>query len=312
MVDRVSLPPAQNRALNTLRLLSDRQFKNRERLTTNSKLNDVTDGFTVFFQARSLIQRAEVTIERSRNAEQGLIALTTFVEGAESAQNFLRQLEGILSSARDASTIRRAEVTEDFNELGTQFFNLINDVQYQGNNLLSNTNDQLRFQVGDSTADNFQLQGRNLLGIVASAGAIFSFGIFSQASAVGLRSTPFALSRFTFTAAGVPTTISSFEIIGDDNSNLGLVDDLRAYIRTARSRLETTEAILALHVSLLRQRLDFNQDYIDTHNQGSDKLRLADLNEEAAIFLALRSRYDSNVSTLRISDENQNLFLQLL
>jgi flagellin-like hook-associated protein FlgL len=65
------------------------------------------------------------------------------------------------------------------------------------------------------------------------------------------------------------------------------------------------------NVALLQTRLDFTTNYVSTLRTGSDKLTLADLNEEGANLLALQTRQQLGISALAFAGQSEQQILAL-
>src|SRR5262249_9452129 len=81
---------------------------------------------------------------------------------------------------------------------------------------------------------------------------------------------------------------------------------------SAVRRLQSFEAELGTYVSVLQTRLNFSKDHVNPLNNGSDKLVLADLNEEGANLTALQTRQQLGIQSLSIANQQQSAILQLL
>jgi flagellin-like hook-associated protein FlgL len=62
---------------------------------------------------------------------------------------------------------------------------------------------------------------------------------------------------------------------------------------------------------MLKIRLDFTKDYVNTLKEGSDKLTLADLNEEGANLLALQTRQQIGIQALSFAGQSEQAVLSL-
>ena len=69
---------------------------------------------------------------------------------------------------------------------------------------------------------------------------------------------------------------------------------------------------LGSNVAILQTRLDFTDQYVNTLEGGSDKLTLADLNEEGANLVALQTRQQLGIQSLSIAGQQQQSILALL
>jgi flagellin-like hook-associated protein FlgL len=97
-----------------------------------------------------------------------------------------------------------------------------------------------------------------------------------------------------------------------DVSNLiSLFDAVVDILDSAITTIRTNAATLGSNVSLLQTRLDFMTSYVNTLTGGSDKLTLADLNEEGANLVALQTRQQLATQTLAFAGQAEQAVLQL-
>ena len=86
-----------------------------------------------------------------------------------------------------------------------------------------------------------------------------------------------------------------------------LVTSLDSALTTLRTKSQT----LGSNVALLQTRLEFTESYVSTLQSGSDKLTLADLNEEGANLLALQTRQQLGISALSFAGQAEQGILAL-
>lgn len=85
------------------------------------------------------------------------------------------------------------------------------------------------------------------------------------------------------------------------------ITTLESALTTLRSKAQT----LGSNVALLQTRLEFTEAYVNTLQTGSDKLTLADLNEEGANLLALQTRQQLGISALSFAGQAEQGILGL-
>jgi flagellin-like hook-associated protein FlgL len=95
------------------------------------------------------------------------------------------------------------------------------------------------------------------------------------------------------------------------NDSVSLFDAAVDTLDGAIATIRTNAATLGSNVSLMNSRLEFTTNYVNTHTSGSDKLTLADLNEEAANLVALRTRQQLAVQALAFAGQSEQAVLQL-
>ena len=174
-----------------------------------------------------------------------------------------------------------------FNELAVQADNLIGDSSYQGLNLVNSTANALKVSFSEKTGSTLSVDGANLL--------VSNFVGLSGAAPSVIAT---VLTGLSIGWSAVGNSISLFD---------AAVDVLDSAITTIR----TNAATLGSNVSLLQTRLDFTTSYVNTLNGGSDKLTLADLNEEGANLVALQTRQQLATQALAFAGQSEQAVLQL-
>lgn len=108
---------------------------------------------------------------------------------------------------------------------------------------------------------------------------------------------------------------SAFSTIGDGSTGTSAADRVQELVnglQDARSKLRSFTAELGGNVAILNTRLDFTNKYVNELQQGSDKLTLADLNEEGANLSALQTRQQLGIQSLSIAGQQQQAILTLI
>ncbi|MDJ0685627.1 MAG: hypothetical protein QNJ84_13060 [Alphaproteobacteria bacterium] len=300
MSDQIALTAAQRQSLLSLQRTDDLSSRTQTRLSTGRKINEVVDDAVNFFRARTLTDRANDFALRRDDIDQGISALNTTLDAIEAIDSLLQQLKGIVEASRSQSTQERQSATTQFIEIGEQISELVEDASYQGLNLLSSTNTTLDIGFGIRTSSRLQISGLQLNATVGNT----TFGIFSFIAFASSNST-FFISNFgiggtSFTAFGVDNTAVSNATVAVSNLDAG-ISRLRGYAQS-----------LGSNVAILQTRLNFTDSYVNELNIGSDKLTLADLNEEGANLVALQTRQQLGIQSLAISGQQQQAILTLL
>ena len=101
--------------------------------------------------------------------------------------------------------------------------------------------------------------------------------------AVKFEGTELTVVGFDASATGLGVTASTWTTGGDINADLDLLDGSLNTLRQESSRMSG-------NLSIITVRQDFSTNMINTLNEGSDKLTLADANEEGANMLMLQTR----------------------
>jgi len=82
-------------------------------------------------------------------------------------------------------------------------------------------------------------------------------------------------------------------------------------LATATTSLRTTSANLSSSLSIIQARSTFTDTMVSTLQTGSDKLTLADMNEEGANMLALQTRQQLGIQALSLSSQANQAVLRL-
>jgi flagellin len=112
----------------------------------------------------------------------------------------------------------------------------------------------------------------------------------------------------TGTAAGAGITLSAAagNWAADTNIQAAITE-----LSTATTSLRTTSASLSSSLSVVQARVDFTTAMVNTLSEGSDKLTLADMNEEGANMLALQTRQSLGTTALSLSAQAAQSVLRL-
>ncbi len=262
------------------------------RLSTGLKVASAIDDAVAFFQAKSLTDRANDLTSKKNGIDQGISSLTTALQAVESTEDVFSQMKGLVLSAKSGTASDRSTLAIQFNELATQANNLVNDSSYQGLNLVNSTANALKVSFSEKTGSVLNVDGANIL-VTNFSGMSFSI----SALATGLESAGFGGAN-SLVWSTVSNSISLFD---------NVIDILDSAITTVR----TNAATLGSNVSLLQTRLDFTTSYVNTLTGGSDKLVLADLNEEGANLVALQTRQQLATQALAFAGQSEQAVLQL-
>lgn len=295
----IALTAAQRNSLLSLQKTQTLSERTQTRLSTGRRVNNVVDDAVNFFRAKALSDRSEDFGLRKDGIDQGISAMNSALNAIEGIDRFLKQMKGIVEAARSQSTGERQAANTQFQELGKQIFQLVEDASYQGLNLLSSTTSTLDVAFGVRTASRLQVQGLDL----NASGLAGGLGLFSVAAFSGAGNT-FNISSFGLS--------NGFTVIGANNSNNAAANTAISRLDSTISRLRGHAANLGSNVAILQTRLDFTNAYVNELSTGSDKLTLADLNEEGANLVALQTRQQLGIQSLSISGQQQQAVLSLL
>ncbi|MCB1538594.1 MAG: flagellin [Rhodospirillales bacterium] len=96
-----------------------------------------------------------------------------------------------------------------------------------------------------------------------------------------------------------------------DFSRSDTIEKAGTQVRAATTTLRSFGSTLANSLSIIQTREDFTKNLVATLNEGSDKLTLADQNEEGAKLLALQTRQQLGVTALSLASQSQQSVLRL-
>jgi len=296
----IALTAAQRTSLLSLQNTQSLSERTQTRLSTGRSVNGVVDDAVNYFRAKSLTDRASDFDLKKTEIDQGISALNTALGALESIDTLVKQMKGVVEAARSQSATERKSSTTQFEEIGKQIYQLVEDASYQGLNLISSTNSTLDVSFGTRTASKIQVAGIDLNETEGDAtNGMFSVGAFSGAGN-NIQVSAFGLSGGTFTT------------FGTSNSQVSMANDMIDILDKGISRLRGHAASLGSNVAILQTRLDFTTSYTNELTVGSDKLTLADLNEEGANLIALQTRQQLGIQSLSISGQQQQAVLGLI
>ncbi len=292
MVD-ISKTSAINSTLQTIQKVTKLASQAQEHLATGKKVNKVTDDPFAFFVAKSLSDRASDLGGLKDGVDQSISSIRTAQAGIESVEDFTQQLKGLAEAAKSASPAEQQALSRQFEELGKQIANVVQDTSYQGQNLLTGSNTQ-ETSFDTRAESKLEVNGLDLDATSFNAEtSVFSANAFSGGGGFSLEA--FGVAGGSFTSASV-----------DDINNV--IRQLDAGV----DRLRGQASSLGNNVAILQERLDFTQEQVNIQQEGADKLVLADLNEEAAISVAAQTRNQIGVNSLSIAGNQQGAILELL
>ena len=140
--------------------------RTQTRLATGQKVNSAIDDAVAFFAAKALSDRASDFADRKDTIGQAVSALQAANDAVDAVDSTLRQLKGLLQSAKTASTTERAALQSQFNTLSAQMNQLFNDSSYQGLNLLNSSTSVLQVDFSTSSNARLSVAGKKPPGLV--------------------------------------------------------------------------------------------------------------------------------------------------
>lgn len=286
MADSVTLSASIRSNLLTLQETGKLVNRTNQRLSSEKKVGSAVDDAVAYFQAKSLSDRAADLSERKDNIDQGISSVKAAMSGMESIEKMLVSMKGVVLSAKSASASERVDLQNQFNTLAQQITNLSNDTSYQGLNLVNSSASSLTVKFSDKTTATLTIQGVN-----ANFSSLQTGGSAVKASKAGS-----ALAGAKW--SNVSTQVSK-------------LDDVIKAMDSAISGIRSNTKTLGTNVAMLKTRLDFTTSYAGALTEGSDKLTLADLNEEGANLVALQTRQQLGIQALSFAGQQEQGVLSL-
>lgn len=243
------------------------------------------------FYAGGSAEMDAISLADAINANAGLTMYTATVEGAVvtvskvgtdgttpdaiAAGAITGTHAGATAATVDATT-ELSNLMEQYNEMRTQITELAEDSGYKGKNLLSATTALQTLNV--------QFEGTTL--------TVQGFDATATAGGLGITEAAWTVGA---------TASDKADLIAAD---LELLD-------TALSTMRQNASRLSGNLSIITVRQDFSTNMINTLTEGSDKLTLADANEEGANMLMLQTRQSLSTSALSMSAQAAQSVLRL-
>lgn len=277
--------------------------RTQSRLSTGLSVASAVDDAVKYFQSKGLSDRASDLSARKSGIDQGVSALKTATATLSTVEKLTTQMKGILENARAGTDSQRAEYGKQFGELAKQIQKLVDDAQYSGLNLLNSTSSTLSVRFSDKADSKLDVTGYNL-----NASALYlntQNGALSVATTLSIATD--VLSAFGLTALS-NYAISYATTQAQLNSS---IDTALKFLDATISDIRAKAATLGNNVAILQVRSDFTQNYVQLLTEGSDKLKLADLNEEGANLLALQTRQQLGIQALSFAGQSEQAVLGL-
>ncbi len=265
----------------SLQQTSDLIARSQGRLSTGLEVQTALDDPVKFFTSRSLADRASDISEKKDGVDQSVSTLNVAINATEAIDRVLKQMKGLLITAKSATVIEKVALKSQFNTLSVQLNNFVGDATYNGINLVNATTSIMTVQFSSLSTSKL-----NIVGVALKASKILN------AAAASVQATRLVGTLFSL-AAG-----SEFDLA------IASVDSAIDKVRGAAKTLGS-------HVSVLQTRLDFSILLVNTLTQGADKLRLADLNEEGANLVALQTRQQLGFQALAFAGQAEQSILTL-
>ena len=245
-----------------------------ERLATGRRVNRVNDDPQDYYTAQALSNRVGDLMERSGAINQALSAAAAARDGLGGVESLTRQLQGIAQAARGGTAEQRQAAAEQFDALRGQMSSLARDASYNGIELVADPADDLTVRTGDISGATVTVEGQ-----AASAAAL-----------------------------GIGSAVGDYNGFATDADIEAAIADLGRAVDSVRS----ADAQVGADIASLETRDRFNRNLSNTLQGSVDGLTGADLNEEAATFLALQLQDRFATAGLRFAVRTESLVVNLL
>jgi len=271
--NKVSLTQAVSSNLLELQRTATLIDQTQTRLSTGLKVNSAIDNASAFFTARALDNRASDLSSLKGNIDLAISSIQAAIDGIDAITDLVQQAKGLASNAKaTGDTNERSTLAVQFNELLSQIDSLANDSTFNGLNLLK------------ASPDNLDV-------------------IFNEDNT----------SNLTITGLDNTTASTGINLAGATNNfaDVTAIDTALTAISAALVTLRGNASTLGSNSTILKTRLDFTQNLVNTLENGSGKLTLADLNEESANLLSLQTRQQLGLNSLSLAAQSERAILSL-
>ena len=295
----ITLTATARNSLLSLTNTSSLMSRTTGRLTSGLKVATAIDDAVSFFKAKGLTDRAADFAIRKDEIDQSISSLKTAINGTTLVDSVLKQMKGMVNSVRTADSATRTALSSQFNDLAKQINTAVMDASYQGLNLVDNSSASMTVYFNQVTSATLVVHSRNLrtskllTTMVTGASAGSTVSDLVNAAGGGANG---------FSALTSQTSLSPAAVL----------DHVMSVLDKGISQIRSQSAMLAGNVTFLQARLDFTTNYINTQQEGSGKMTLADLNEEGANLVSLQTRQQIGVQSLSIAGQQQQAILSLL
>lgn len=298
----------------------------------------------------SLLDSMGQGIQTIKAANEGIEAITTFVQQAKALANSakdeaLKEVEstGSFAAGTGSANLKIGEKTLSVDITGANVTALATEIntkiaadadlkgKFTAAADAANGTITIQSLTGDAAAVSFDGAGLKISGNVGNANRVKAVGQFNDildqidqlAKDSGYKGVNL-LQENDLTVIFNEDRSSSLTIEGVDASTKGLeisrVDswganaDIDASITEVEGAVNTLRAMASEfgnNYSIVQNREDFTESLINVLEEGSDKLVLADMNEESANMLALQTRQQLAINSLSLASQAAQSVLKL-
>lgn len=327
---------------NLLQLQSSSKLFNRttDRLASGKKVNTAIDNPTNFFASVNLQDRASGLMGRLDSMGQAVNRIKAASDGISNIRSYVSAMKGVVNNALgNTDSAARQALGSQFNELIKQINSTAKDATYGGVNLIQDlrgsnisTGETETVQFNETFDDStlkvagFNIQAGTVTDnagkvAVASAGTLESGNIAVEgghstgtaALVIASQTGTGAVGIQGYDASGGAQSASGTASINWGGANYktelaNVIKQLEAF----DNELKAQSGNLSTNLAVITTREEFTNQLVNTLRSGSDKLTLADLNEEGANLLALQTSSQLATQSLALASQQSQSVLQLL
>ena len=267
----ISLTASMRSNLLSLQQTQSLMDTTQERLSTGKKVNSAIDNPSSYYTAQSLTNRASDLSSLLDSMGQAVQTIQAANEGIEAITEFASQAKAIANSANDTSDVDSVE------NYMKQFDEILKQI--------------------DGIAKDSGYKGVNLLGGKDQELKV----VFNED-----RTSDLIVEGKDASSAGLKISKSAndWKTDYDVEASIKQVEDAVNTLRTMSSEFGN-------NYSIVQSRETFTENLINVLEEGSDKLTLADMNEESANMLALQTRQQLAINSLSLASQAAQSVLKL-
>jgi len=270
-INAVTLSASAQANLLALQGIAQQLAQTQTALSTGKLVNSAADNATAFFQSQGFLQSANDLAGLKDNLSTSLQTVTSVNQSITDITTLVQQLQGLTTSALQTSS------TATRAGLASQFNSL---------------RTQLDLLVNDAT-----FNGANLLNSTSNKLIVY----FNATDTTAL-----TITGVNVTSAGLKVSTAGSAWASTTNINTS-----SSFLLTALTTLRTDASAFGGNATLIQTRQDFTTNLINSLNQASNNLVLADVNKEGASLQALQAQNQLAIVSLGISGQLAQAILRL-
>ncbi len=287
MAQDITLSAAMRANLLSLQSTASLFNSTQNKLATGLRVGSAIDDPSAYFTAFAARNRANDLSARKQEMGEAIQAVKAADAGITAVTGLIQQMQGVLESAKSATTANRQTLQASFNTLRTQLDQSVADSSYKGTNFLKADTLTVTFNA-DSTSS------LDIKGFSAVTGSRTSLKASTIAGGLGI-STAGSTGAYSWGNASFNTILKFHS----------------SQLTAALSTLRTQSQALASNLGVVTLRQDYTDQMVSVLKEGADKLTLADQNEQGANMLALQTRQQLGIVSLQLASQANQGILRL-